>query len=120
MTLLFVYTLAAFGLAYIVGHSTISLPLRKYLGGSSAEFIVEGVEVKGSKPPVPGALGPIGDLLCALMECPACFGFWIGAVVAVTIRDVGIDGTSFLSSPFVLGCYTSGTNFVLARLTRLS
>lgn len=94
--------LGAFGLAYIAGFSLISLPLRLWLGG-----------VPEAEPSVPGALGPFGDVLCKLLECPACFGFWTGAFFSFTVR-----GDSFLVAVW-LGCAVSGSNFILGRVTRL-
>jgi hypothetical protein len=52
------HALAAMGLAWIVGHSAISLPLRTALHRRSP-FLVE------------------------LLECPGCFGFWTGLAVGL-------------------------------------
>ena len=55
---LFVYTISAFGLAYIVGHSKISLPFRERLGRN--EF--------GDDPPW---WTVIRLFALTLLECPA-------------------------------------------------
>jgi len=120
-----VYTVAMFGLAYIVGHSAISLPFRTWLGGTPPKESLN-VGLNGTANPMitpgkAGALGPLGDFLCALIECPACFGFWCGLLL-------GFVGLIFPPAelelvhhtwPVMLGCYTAGSNFALSRLTRL-
>lgn len=90
-----VYTIAAFGLAYIVGHSAISRPLRLALwdvGGPFLKFIV------------------------TLLECPACFGFWIGLTTGGVIVALDLmPWPALLAFPF----YTTGMNFLLGRATGL-
>lgn len=105
------YLLGAFGLAYIVGFSVISYPVRFWLGGAPAPVVLDAA----GPPPkaIPGALGPFGDFLCKLLECPACFGFWTGLVTGLTVRSDSILVAVWL------GCATSGSNFILARVTRL-
>ena len=116
------FLLAAFGLAYVVGHSTISLPFRTWLGGTPEK--VEGVDVdtKGLKitPAKPGAMGPLGDFLCSLIECPACFGWWTGLIAGCCgfVSTAGLDISTF-GWPLTLACVTSGSNYALGRLTRL-
>ena len=127
------FLLAAFGLAYIAGHSTISLPFRKWMGGTPFRVRVKGEVIEGVSPDdaklldgamlvpaKPGALGPFGDFLTTLIECPACFGFWIGLAAGLT--GFVAFPTSELSGfawPMTLGCITAGSNFALSRLTRL-
>lgn len=127
------FLLAAFGLAYICGHSTISLPLRKWMGGTPFRVrvkgeIIEGVSPEDAKlldgaqlvPAKPGAFGPFGDFLTSLIECPACFGFWIGLVAGLTgFVPMPHEGISAFAWPMTLGCITAGSNFGLSRLTRL-
>lgn len=123
---------AAFGLAYIVGHATISLPLRKVLGGVPFRVrvkgeIIEGVSLEDAKlldgatitPARPGAFGPAGDFLTTLLECPACFGFWIGFIAGLLGMLAPPPELSAFGWPITLGCLTSGSNFALSRLTRL-
>lgn len=121
-----VYLLAAFGLAYIVGHSTISLPFRKWLGGTPAKD--DPTLYLTPMPAKPGALGPLGDFLTALIECPACFGFWCGLIAALSgmipvhpeFSDTIWPSTwRWFTWPVMLGCVTAGSNFALSRLTRL-
>ena len=118
MTIL-IYTVAMFGIAYVVGHSTISLPFRRWIGGIPAQFQADALELKQTKPPVPGALGPFGDALCALIECPACLGFWLGLISGAFLVKP-MDGFEAFNWVMLLAFYTSGSNFILARLTRLS
>lgn len=95
------YLLAAFGLAYIVGHAKISLVPRLLLGGSLH-----------AEPPVKPLVPVVGPFLVDLAECPACFGFWVGLVYALAV------GGGF-GDALWLGCLTSGSNFLLGRLTKL-
>jgi hypothetical protein len=90
-----VYTVAAFGLAYIVGHSRISRPVRLALwdvGGFWAQTFV------------------------TLLECPACFGFWIGLAMGLAAFNCNVlPWPAILAFPF----YTTGMNFLLGRATGL-
>jgi hypothetical protein len=106
----------AFGLAYIVGHSTISLPFRRWLGGTPE---LPPTETSPGMPAVPGALGPVGDFLCEMLECPACFGFWIGLVGGSALFFDAVPWPQRLGWSFWLGCVTSGHNFMMGRWTRL-
>jgi hypothetical protein len=122
------YLLAAFGLAFIIGHSKISLPFRRMLGGTPAlPANPLSFEFPEGRPGVPGKFGPLGDFLCELIECPACFGFWIGftngilILAGVNLFNIELapgEPSRFL--PIVLGCITSGVNFLGARATGLT
>lgn len=85
------YTVAAFGLAYIVGHSRVSTGIREWLV-SRLPNVVE------------------------LLQCPMCFGFWTGVIVGCFL-DLGFEQR--LEFMFALGLYTSGSNFLISRLTDL-
>lgn len=109
MGLLF-YTVAAFGLAYIVGHSAISLPFRMAVD------------------PGPDVTTPsrvFWAWFLMLIECPACFGFWTGLFAGMLYA--AIDGPLYPQEGALakmlwavgLALYTTGSNFVLARLTSL-
>ena len=113
------YLVGAFGLAYIVGHSVISLPLRSWLGGHPGGAEVDGGFGKVT-PPKPGALGQFGELLCTLLECPSCFGFWTGLVAALLYPEQVRGFLPFSPVWFTLALVTTGSNFILARLTRLA
>lgn len=121
--IVFIYTVTMFGFAYIVGHSTISLPFRHVIGGVPVSLPAidgNGNVIVAGDPGAPGALGPIGEAFCALIECPACLGFWLGMLSAISGLMPVLEGFGGWNWPIVLGCYTSGANFILARLTRLS
>jgi len=105
------YTLAAFGLAYIVGHSSISLPFRMLLDpGDNYTRPREALRA----------------FVLTLAECPACFGFWTGACAGMLYAygvgswmppaDVALPRPLFVLG---LGLYTTGSNYLLARLTKL-
>lgn len=98
---LVIHTFAAFGLAFVVGFSRISLGFREWVAARSVWGI-------------------------ALLECPACLGYWIG--LASGLFDLpGLFGHSFMPVPWliriyaaiVLGFYTGATNYALGRLTSL-
>jgi ribose/xylose/arabinose/galactoside ABC-type transport system permease subunit len=92
---LIVYTVASFGLAYIVGHSRISRPVRLALHDSG---------------------GPALRLLVEILECPACFGFWTG-LIAGTVLTITRHEPLIVS--IGVGCYTTGSNFLIGRATGL-
>lgn len=100
MTHLIAYLLAAFGLAYIVGHSAISLPIRNWIAPYGAKMI-----------------SPLRTFVVALAECPACIGFWIGGFVWTFDLAALSNVVTFSALEFAL--MTSGSNFVLGRLTGL-
>ena len=83
------YLLAAFGVAFTVGHSEITLGAREALDrrGIVARWVVR------------------------LMECPACLGFHLGWIYALAV------GSEF--HPVTLAFLTCGSNFILGRLTGL-
>lgn len=107
---LFFYTVAAFGLAYIVGHSVISLPIRI--------AVDPGQELRGPR-------DAARAWFLMLIECPACFGFWTGLFAGMLYA--GLDGDLYpregALAKFMfaagLALYTTGSNFVLARFTNL-
>lgn len=107
---LFFYTVAAFGLAYIVGHSVISLPLRI--------AVDPGQELRGPK-------DALRAWFLMLIECPACFGFWTGLftgmLYAAADGDLYPREGALAKFMFAAGLalYTTGSNFVLARFTNL-
>lgn len=107
---LFFYTIAAFGLAYIVGHSGISLPFRMLL--DPGEELISPTQAARS-------------FVLMLIECPACFGFWTGVFAGMLY--LWIDGAYYPKEgplakflfAFGLALYTTGSNFILARFTNL-
>lgn len=131
MVALALYFFAAFGLSFIVGHSKISLPFRQLLGGWVEHTAVPSVatgEVHGHiqhhRPMVP-VLGPF---FVALVECPGCLGWWVGAFTGlvapefVMIQAPGIDALtlSAFGCAVVLGCATAGVNMVLGHFVGMT
>ena len=104
------YAVAAFGLAYIVGHSVISLPLRL--------AVDPGPEIKTQR-------DVFWSWFLMLIECPACFGFWTGLFAGMLYAAA--DGPHYpregalakLLWAVGLALFTTGSNFILARLTSL-
>ncbi len=94
------YSVSAFAISYIVGHSTLSKLWRERIWGDDPET----------------ARNVVAVAIVLLLECPACFGFWTGVVAALV-------GTT----PFVVehldvvawGLFTSGSNLILAKVTKL-
>ncbi len=95
-----IYALAAFGFAYIIGFSKISLPFREWL------------EIFGRR------FAPARWLL-ALIECPACVGFWWGVALANTPWALALgSGTAFERS-IGHGLVTTALNLLLAKAVGL-
>lgn len=81
---LLVVTLASFGLVYIVGQSKISQYPREQISRSKLKVV---------------------HFMLDLIECPACFGFWIGLGGAL------LNGWGWLS--VVAACYICASNLLL-------
>jgi hypothetical protein len=115
MMLLIFYVFAAFGLAYIVGHSVISRPIRNIIAGGFIDG--SGSYYPNSDPPQP--THPWRSALVDILECPACFGFWTG-LFAGCARFTPFDVPDYyIVNAIVWGVFTSGTNYTLAKFTRL-
>lgn len=107
MISLVIYTVAAFGLAYIVGFSKISLPVRNWIDPGVPK-IVSFAEL-------------FRRFVLSLIECPACFGFWIGFWFAAYVPTPSLFPELKIKFfwMLMLACYTSGSNFILGNATRL-
>jgi hypothetical protein len=92
------HSLAVAGLAYVVGHATISQDVRD--GLASAVVRVGARLVKPFTWPL------------KLVECWGCLGFWIGAGVAWLQHDATPLDPFFWS----LGCFTSATTLLFGRV----
>lgn len=99
LTALAVYTLAAFGLAWVVGHAKVSLRPREWLAER----------------------GRVGVFVVELLECPGCFSVWSGGLAGTLLAPhLGYPGwRGRLLVSFVLSFYTAGANVVLASVTGL-
>lgn len=92
---LIIYSVASFGASYVVGHSVISMPLRYRL----------------APPETATPINAIRLWIVTLIECPACLGWWTGAIIGGAI-----DGWWGI---FIGAFYTAGSNYILAKVTRL-
>jgi hypothetical protein len=88
-----VYIVAAFGIAYVFGFALITKRAR---------------EIMFSFAPT--------RWLVLLIECPACFGFWIG-ILAVMLDVVPFTLLDYNGLQWAF--FTSGSNLILAKLTKL-
>lgn len=114
MLVLLVYTFCAFGLAYCLGSSKISLLYRSPLASLAKSGLQDGAKPKQMMG------GAVASFFLTLIECPACTGFWIGVVFART--DIGRDlitGSLWITG-WILGLWTVATNLILARLAGLT
>lgn len=114
------FLLAAFGLAWIVGFSTISLPMRKWLGGFEQDVVVKQLDgsVHAVVEKVPGHWGALGPFLCKMIECPGCIGFHMGWVYALGYAN-GAGEPVKIGKLVFAGAAVAGSNFILGRLTRI-
>lgn len=121
------YILAVLGLAYVVGKSRVSLPLRKVLAGflfvrASSCPACKQTEFPPTRRPVSDFSPP--DLFChvcrvvyradwyvyilkwpiLLVECPACLATWVGALVAWRLPALALQVAPGFSGvvPFAL------------------
>lgn len=113
MTVLLVFLLANFGFAYIVGFARISASLRELLSPYMKEN--DPTEL------APGVVNAARYWFVSLLECPACLNWWTGGALGPMLGP--ILGIRFcpnnLGEFLIWACATSGSSFVLARLTRL-
>lgn len=92
------FALASFGLAYIVGHSKISLPFRMLLDPTT-----DTMKWRHTR-----------TWFLALLECPACLGFWEGLLYGLIVRP------AWNPHPwYVLALIICATNLYLAKITGL-
>lgn len=92
---LFFVTIAVFGFCFIVGSSKISYGPRRMMYD------------RGGLP---------GRIFVMLIECPSCLGFWIGLLAGGLHPPQGFGRFSFA---LLMGCYMSGANFILGKITGL-
>lgn len=97
-----VFAVAAFGLAYIVGFSKLSLPVRSLIAppaGTTADS---------------ASLKDVVRLaLVTLLECPACFGFWVGLIYGFACHP------KWAPDALGLALFTCGSNYLLAKFAGL-
>lgn len=90
---LLIYSFAVFGLAWVVGHSKISLPFRLWFA----------------------KLGPFGLLFVTMLECVGCFSFHIGWITWLAgIRLTGSWSHTWLDV-IVAALYTAASSLVIGR-----
>lgn len=82
--------LAAYGLSWILGRSKITLGVRQWLDRADSE-----------------GLSPAGWML-ALLECPACTGWWLGIAYGIRIgANPGLIALTVLTTNLILETITS-------------
>lgn len=93
---LVLFFLGAFGLAYLAGHSVITMPFRELIGG-----------------PIEKPRMFLGFFV-ALIECPACFGTWIGGTAGALMPGLFLQSTWWAG--LLLGaCATAAVNLMLGK-----
>lgn len=146
MIILVAYVFSALGVAYILGHSVISLPVRTWL----ADFAVAkwlGYECLACGEPsvltawkenypyrtCPRCVCPneISSMkpstlkskpfawLVELIECEKCLGFHLGWIYAVACGPIFSLAHQPIADAILLGFFTSGTNLLLGRITNM-
>lgn len=98
---LVVYSIATFGVAFVLGHSTITLPIRERIAESHA---------------------PLAAVFLALIECPACASWWVGLAVGFIGLLVAPPSYGWwpVALPLVAAFYSAGSSYILARLTGIT
>jgi len=91
MIAIVIYMLASIGLAYIVGISEISYPIRGWM-----------------------AEHPTLHWLLRLIECPVCFGTWSGLIAGVWLNPLHLP-YGMIANSIVTALATAGSNLMLAR-----
>jgi len=98
------YTFTAFGFCWGIGASKLTLPLRNLLAYLAAPATRR------------KSVRVVASFVLALVECPACFGFWVGLVAGWRV-------TIFIGAPLywalALAFYTAGVNYLLGRASGL-
>lgn len=91
------YSVALFGLCYVIGHSKITLYPREQIN-----------RVRFLRWPL------------ALIECPACFSFWIGLFTAWMwpIHTINIVGSTF-AHPLIFAFLSCGSSAIIGLFTGL-
>lgn len=119
MFLLF-YVFASFGVAFVLGYSKITLPLRQALAWASELHLagdkIEDADVQGYSKPVRWLAG----WTLALLECPACLAFWIGvASIYTPVPDfLPFSAPDYALAP-ILGFANLGAVLSLGLITNL-
>lgn len=103
-TALFIYTHAAFGVAYLIGHSKASEPIR--------DFIMGNAEVATAS-----AWRVTRRTFVMLIECPVCISTWIGGFAGIVLGRA--LGGHHAALAVLFACYTAGASFLLGKLTHL-
>lgn len=120
MNLPLLYVFASFGLAFVLGYSKLTFPLRKWLEWAAelrlAGDKIETADVQG----YPKAVRFLARWILSLLECPACLAFWFGAGAIFTpIADmVPMDVSPWITSP-ALGLANCGAVLTLGLFTKL-
>lgn len=122
------YVIAAFGLAYVLGHSIITKKPREWayaLGFGRKLVPVEPNEViKHGSHAFAHRFYPLRWLV-ELIECPMCCGwhsgFWFWILFVIRYPPDGIHYVPSVDIPigFIVGFFTAGSNFILGRATGL-
>lgn len=89
--------LVAFGFCYVVGHARVSLGVRTLLAGDESN--------------------PLRAWFVALIECPACLGFWVGLVGGWLLPALVPDVFPRWATAPALGLATSAVGYMLGRAT---
>jgi len=105
------YFLAAFGFAYVLGHSTITQSVRDRVALRCQSH----PSTPRLRPKV--YLRPFG-LLLELIECPACLGFWIGFMTGIMEKLPPVSNPPWRDA-LIVGFATAGSNLLLAKFAGL-
>ena len=90
------YVLAVFGFCFAVGHAGVSQGVRESMAYWQR---------------------PLTDWLLALVQCPACLGFWVGLGTGAVHPALVPFELVWPLAALALGFFTCGANYVLGVAT---
>lgn len=108
------WSVLAFGVAFGLGHSKISLLWRTQLDWWA--------ERRGAEPPrTATAWSFSAQMILSLLECPACLGFWEGLIAYHFFAQAWLVPTDLpaWTRSLSFAFFTAGSNLILAKITHM-
>ena len=138
---IWIYTLAAFGFVYILGHARITLGVREWMATWGRREIwmcdEKGCEWRRARFPTPldhfqcphhGSVRKVEEFslvyypakwVLSFIECPACLGTWVGFGFGWWQPEFVVGFAPGMTAAVALALYTCAVGFLLGRATGL-